>query len=319
MKAAVVNSFQSPPQYADFPAPVAGDGERLVHVTAAGLHPIVKSRASGQHYTATADFPFVAGLDGAGKLDDGTRVFFGMARPPFGAMAELSLAPDWMCLPLPEGVDDVTAAALCNPGMSGWAAMQRAGFAPGQSVLILGATGNAGRLAVQIARRRGAGHIIAAGRNPQALETLPALGADTVISLNQPQEQLQQALQREYLEHRFDVVLDYVWGAPAEAAIVAIAKAAAKSEAKRVRYVQIGGIAGATIPLPAAALRSTGLELLGSGFGSASMADLVKAVAALLQEAAQQPFVFQTTLMPLSDLAEAWAMKNSQSRIVLQP
>src|SRR5271154_3784574 len=217
MKAAVVHSFDSPPRYTSFADPVAAEGERLVTVTAAGLHPIVKALAKGTHYGSSGELPFVAGVDGVGKLEDGTRVYFGIARSPFGTFSERSLASSWMCLPLPDGVDDVTAAGIANPAMSSWAALTvRAKFVAGGSVLILGATGVAGQLAVQIAKRLGARRVIAAGRNPQALEKLKSLGADVVISLDQDQAALVAAYRAEIADAGIDVVLDYLWGNPAE-------------------------------------------------------------------------------------------------------
>ena len=171
MNAAVVHSFDAPPRYTTFADPVATDKEQLVTVTAAGLHPIVKALAKGTHYGSSGELPFIAGVDGVGKLEDGTRVYFGIARSPFGTFADRALAASWMCLPLPATVDDVTAAGIANPVMSSWAALTaRAKFAVGESVLILGATGVAGQLAVQVAKRLGARRIVAAGRNPRALE-----------------------------------------------------------------------------------------------------------------------------------------------------
>src|SRR5260370_10421847 len=185
MNAAVVSAFDRPPRYATFADPIAAEGEKLVTVSAAGLHPIVKALAKGTHYGSSGELPFIAGVDGVGKLEDGTRVFFGVARSPFGTFAERAIAASWMCLPLPEAIDDLTAAGIANPAMSSWAALTaRAKFVAGESVLILGATGVAGQLAVQVAKRLGARRIIAAGRNPQALEKLKTLGADAVISLD---------------------------------------------------------------------------------------------------------------------------------------
>src|SRR5712671_1226247 len=178
MYAAVVHAFDASPRYTMFADPVAGDGERLVTVSAAGLHPIVKALAKGAHYGSTGELPFIAGVDGVGKLEDGTRVYFGIARSPFGTFSERALAASWTCLPLPAAIDDVTAAGIANPAMSSWAALTaRAKFVAGESVLILGATGVAGQLAVQVAKRLGARRIIAAGRNPQVLQELSALGA----------------------------------------------------------------------------------------------------------------------------------------------
>src|SRR5580658_8724543 len=123
MNAAVVHAFDAPPRYTTFGEPVAGAGERLVTVTAAGLHPIVKALASGTHYGSTGELPFVPGADGVGRLGDGTRVYFGISRSPFGTFSERALAADWMCIPLPDGLDDVTAAGIANPAMSSWVAL----------------------------------------------------------------------------------------------------------------------------------------------------------------------------------------------------
>src|SRR6202453_2464784 len=191
MNAAVVSNFKVPPRYTTFADPVPAEGERRVTVSAAGLHPIVKSLANGTHYGSTGELPFIPGVDGVGRLDDGARVFFGVARPPYGTMAERGLAAGWMCIPVPDGLDDATAAGIANPAMSSWVALSaRAKFVAGESVLILGATGVAGQLAVQIAKRRGARRVVGAGRNPEALEKLKDLGADAVISLDQAQDAL---------------------------------------------------------------------------------------------------------------------------------
>ena len=153
MHAAVVRTFGQPPRCEEFPEPAAGEGEVIVQVRAAGLHPIVKALASGAHYGSSDALPLIPGVDGVGRLDDGTRVYFGMARPPYGTMAERTVVPRTMCLPLPDSLDDVTAAALVNPGMSAWLALTwRAQLARGETVLILGATGVSGQLAVQIAK-----------------------------------------------------------------------------------------------------------------------------------------------------------------------
>src|SRR5580704_1290834 len=173
MNAAVVRSYGVPPSYTTFEERVAGEGEVVVTATAAGLHPIVQGLASVTHYGSTGILPFVPGVDGVGRLPDGRRVYFGIVRPPFGSFAAQAVTGVSMCVQLPEGLPDEVAAGLANPGMSSWAALTaRAKFVAGESVLILGATGSAGRLAVQIAKRMGARRVVAAGRNPAALEKL---------------------------------------------------------------------------------------------------------------------------------------------------
>jgi NADPH2:quinone reductase len=320
MHAAVVRAFDAPPSYAEFADPIPEAGELAVTVTAAGLHPIVKSLANGTHYGSTGDLPFVPGVDGVGRLEDGTRVFFGGGHSPYGTMAERSLASKAICIPLPEGLDDTTAAGLANPAMSSWVALSaRAKFVAGESVLILGATGVAGQLAVQIAKRRGARRVVGAGRNPEALASLKTLGADTVISLEQEQDALVAAFRGEFAGEGVDVVLDYLWGQPAESALKAIAQKGLSKLAARVRFVQIGSSAGQTISLNAATLRSSGLELLGSGFGSASLDQIKAAIGEFFKTAAEEPFQFSVKTAPLSEVEALWNSPERGSRLVFQP
>jgi len=320
MNAAVVRSYDAPPSYTTFEDPVAGERELLVTVTAAGLHPIVKSLANGTHYGSTGVFPFVPGVDGVGRLEDGRRVYFGVVRPPFGSFAEKTVTGMSMCVQLPDGLPDEAAAGLANPGMSSWAALTaRAKFVAGESVLILGATGSAGRLAVQIAKRMGARRVIAAGRNPEALAKTKDLGADETISLELGRDELVAAFRKEIVGDGVDVVLDYLWGAPAEAVLAAIAQKGLSHAAPRIRFVQIGSSAGRTISLDGATLRSSGLELLGSGFGSASMKQLFAAITEMFQEAATKPFVNGVKLVALRDVEALWTSKEEGVRLVFQP
>ena len=320
MRAAVVSAFNAPPTYATFPDPIPAEGELPVTVTAAGLHQIVKSLANGTHYGSTGELPFVPGVDGVGRLDDGTRVFFGVARPPYGTFAERTLASSRMCFPLPAGLDDATAAGIANPGMSSWVALTaRAKFVAGESVLILGATGVAGQLAVQIAKRLGARRVIAAGRNPRALASLTSLGADAVISFDQHEDALTAAFRSEIAGEGVDVVLDYVWGQGAEGALKAIAQKGLSRTAPRVRFVQIGSSAGPIVSLHAAILRSSGLELLGSGFGSASLEQIKLAIGDFFKTAVAQPFQFNVKTAPLSEVEALWNSPEHGARLVFQP
>ncbi len=320
MRAAVVHAFDAPPRYTTFADPVAAEGELPVTVTAAGLHPIVKSLANGTHYGSTGELPFIPGVDGVGRLQDGSRVLFGVSRAPYGTFSERALAANWMCIPLPEGLDDATAAGIANPAMSSWVALTvRAKFVAGESVLILGATGVAGQLALQIAKRLGARRVIAAGRNPQALETLKDLGADAVISLDQEHDPLVTAFQREFTGEGVDVVLDYLWGLPAECALEAISQKGLHKAASRLRFVQIGASAGPTINLRAASLRSSGLEMLGSGFGSASLNQLRTAIEEFFKAAVTKPFQFKIRTAPLSEVELLWNSPEQGTRLVFQP
>lgn len=325
MNAVVVEAFDRPPRYTTFTDPVPSDNELLIEVTAAALHPIVRALAAGTHYGSTGALNFIPGVDGVGRLPDGTRVFFGRTQDLYGTFAERSITQSWLTLPLPDTVDDVTVAAMMNPGMSSWAALTaRTKFAAGESVLILGATGIAGLLAVQIARRLGASRVIAAGRNPEALAQAAALGADATVALEQdPQKNNQDTLIADFRHHlsesKIDIVLDYLWGSPAESLLAAISQKGLSHETRRIRYIQIGNSAGPNISLPAATLRSTALELLGSGFGSASLQEIMKAVGQFLAAAAESPFQIPTKAVPLRDIEAAWTTPDEGTRLVFTP
>jgi NADPH:quinone reductase-like Zn-dependent oxidoreductase len=319
MNAASVYSFDAPPRYGSFAEPAAGEGEVIVSVSAAGLHPLVRGLARGTHYGSSGSLPFVPGVDGVGRLQDGTRVFFMLPRSPFGSFAERTVVRGSLCLPLAEGLDDATAAGTANPGMSSWVALKvRARLAAGESVLILGATGSAGQLAIQIAKRMGAGRVIAAGRDPQE-PRLKELGADAVVSLNQERADLVAAYRREWAVSGVDVVLDYLWGQPAEILLEAIAQKGLQHAASRMRYVQIGSIAGETISVPGATLRSSKLELLGSGFGSASLPEILQSISEFLQESARQPFQARIETAPLHDVEAIWGQTDQSARVVFRP
>src|SRR6266851_3126258 len=187
MKAAVLHTLGKLPRFEEFPEPTPEKGEVIVQVKAASLNNISKARASGSHYDSYSQLPAVCGVDGVGLLDDGTRVYCGGCRPPYGMMAERTVVSRSWCVPIPDGVDDLTAAALPNAALSSWLPLAfRAQIQTGETVLVLGATGVSGKLAVQIARHLGAGRVVAAGRNEQILQTLASLGADATIALDQP-------------------------------------------------------------------------------------------------------------------------------------
>ena len=197
MKAAVIHSFDRSPCFESFAQPTTQDGEVLVQVRVAALHPVVRAMANGTHYGSSSQIPSIVGLDGAGRLQDGTRVYFGALRKPFGSMAEFSVALKSFCVPIPHELDDETAAAIMNPGMSSWLALKlRARLIAGETVLVLGATGAAGQLAIPLAKILGARRVVAVGRNEEALKRLPELGADETISLLQADEDLIAAFRR---------------------------------------------------------------------------------------------------------------------------
>src|ERR1017187_3180837 len=185
MKAAVVSSFGAAPRYEEFPSPTAaGDDGTVVDVIAAGLHPRVRSQANGSHYTSTGELPLVPGIDGVGRGADGLLRYFILPDTTMGAMAEQTVIDPRRSIVLPEDSDPIAVAAAMNPAMSSWVALhQRVPFQAGQNVLVLGATGNAGRMAVQIARLLGADQVITAGQSRDRLAGLGALGATATVLL----------------------------------------------------------------------------------------------------------------------------------------
>lgn len=311
MKAAIIPAAGQRPIYGDFHEPAASEGMELIQVSAAALSPFSKSRSSGSHYSSKGGFPSVAGADGVGRTALGPRVYFALPEAPYGALAETSLVRAAQCVVIPDGLDDVTAAALANPGMSAWAALvERAALQPGETVLINGATGTAGTLAVQIAKYLGAGRVIATGRNQTELQQLLRLGADAVIPFTlgdaraRGAEEYEQALSTAFAGG-IHVVLDYLWGESAKTIIAAIARSV--EDGVPVRFVQVGGASGEeNIQLPSAALRSSAIQLMGSGVKSVPLPRLLNAIRHVFEAAVPAKLQIAIKTMPLSAIEEAW-------------
>jgi len=319
MKAAVLRELAKPPRFEEFAEPTAGKDEAMVRVRAASLKAIDRQLASGSHYASPRELPVICGTDGVGELEDGTRVFFGGPRRPYGAMAERTVAPRTFCFPVPAEIDDDTAAALPNPGVSAWLSLtHRAKLAAGETVLILGATGVTGKLAVQIAKLLGAKRVIGAGRNERALGKLRELGVGATIQLNQPGNSLKDAFAREAGEAGFDVIIDYVWGRPTETLLAAITKPEFAMVMKETRLVQVGESAGPTIALPAAVLRSTALTILGTA-GMPPREVLADAMQQVMTRAARGELRIDTERIALADIESAWVRPESGRRIVVIP
>jgi len=318
VKAAVLRTLGKPPRFEDFPDPHPNPGEAKVRVKAASLKNIDKALAKGSHYDSHSELPVVCGIDGVGILDDGTRVFCGGARPPYGMMAEQTVVSRMRCLPIPDGVDDVTAAALPNPALSSWLPLVwRAQLKPGETVLILGATGVAGKLGIQIAKHLGAKRVVAAGRNEQVLKTLPDLGADAIINLDQPDPQLTADFTREAKHGHFDIILDYLWGHPTEVLLAALTGHDLNAESSRIRLVEIGEMAGPTISLSASALRSSGIELYGSGGGSIPHTAIFETFPQLWALAASGTLRIDTEPVALADIERVWQRHDQGGRRVV--
>lgn len=304
MRAAVLTSYGTP-SFGDFPDP---EGDDVVDVLAAGLNGVDVLIASGRHYFSPTELPVVCGIDGVGRTGDGRRVYFSRPPAPYGSMAERAPVVAAAVLPVPDGVSDVVAAALGNAGMAAWMPLADSGrLAAGETVLVLGATGVVGRLAVQAARLLGAGTVIAAGRDADRLAGLRALGADRTVALGQ--DDLAGALRE---AGGVDVIVDYLWGQPAATALT--------TGKPGVRLVHVGDRAGAEAPVPGALLRSLGATITGFLPVWSGPAAMATAYRRLGEAAAAGHLDVPTEAVPLADVAAAWARyPGTRHKLVLVP
>lgn len=317
MRAAVVSAHDRPPRCEEVDEPVAsGSDEVVVEVLAAALSRRVLSQADGSHYTSTGVLPLVPGVDGVGRCPDGTTRYFVLPETGLGSMAERTVVDLRRSVVLPDGADPVLAAAAMNPAMSSWIALRRrTAFAAGQKVLVLGATGSAGRVAVQVARLLGASRVVAVGRDADKLARLTALGADVTVDLSAPGATDALAAAGSDV----DVVLDYLWGRPAADTLRAVVPARLDDD-QPLTWVQIGSVAGTESPVPSAALRATRLAIVGSGQGSVSPRAIVAELGDLAVEVSRGRFAVEPRTVPLGEVDRAWAaFPTTTERLVVVP
>jgi NADPH:quinone reductase-like Zn-dependent oxidoreductase len=322
MKAAVLYGKGGTLQYADFPEPVPqNDQEILVSVKAVALKHFDKSRATGMHYSTETNKQDakIPGGDGVFLLPDGTRAY---AIGTSGMMAEKATVEKDRIVPLPAGLDDITAAALPNAIFGSAMALRfRAGIERGDTVLVNGATGVTGRVAVQIARYYGAGRIIATGRNSQSLQELLTLGADEILSTQQTDDVFTAQLRQMHRITPINVIIDYLWGHTAELILASIKGDGSFSQ--RTRFVSVGAVTGDLVQLSAANLRSVDLQLSGSGLGSWTRRQIGILFSEILPEmfllAADGKLKIGTMPVALRDIEKLWEadVPNGQ-RLVIQ-
>src|SRR5271157_2129558 len=322
MKAAVIQNFGEIPQCEEFPDPVVeSDDEVLVNVKAVALENAIRVVASGTHYASRQmmpQLPAIIGFSGIGELD-GQLISIRGIRPPYGSIAEWAIVTKATAIPISEGIDAVIAAAIPPPAMTSLLPLKTtAKIEPGNAVLVNGATGVAGKLAVQIAKLLGAGRVIGTGRDDEALSQLTGLGADSTIDLKQPDDQLAAELQNE-AEQGVDIILDYLWGHPSEIILKSLTPQTFSFARRRIRYIEIGGMAGPTISLSADALIDSGIELYGTGAGITPE---------IITEGTNQVWDFikndqlhiEIEKVPLKDIEEAWKRTDLHgTRIVIVP
>jgi NADPH:quinone reductase-like Zn-dependent oxidoreductase len=308
MHAAVITSFDSPPVYREHPEPVAtGEHEMVVDVLAAGLHHLTRAKADGSHYSGTGALPIVPGVDAVVRDPRGELRYAALDDTSLGTFADRTVIDVRRSIPLPDGADPVRIAAGMNPAMSSWVALRRRiDFKPGQRVLVLGATGSAGRTAIRIAKLFGAAQVIAAGRDTTRLAALTALGADETITF----DRIDRAADA-------DVVLDYVWGEPSARAMLPLLTARADRRAP-LTWIQIGSIAGEHAAVPSVALRAARLQIIGSGIGSITPRDFMAELPELAVALADGTVEVPARAVPLADINREWDAATAD-RVVFVP
>jgi NADPH2:quinone reductase len=297
VRAAILEAFGEAPRCGDFEAPGPAAGHVVVEVAAAAIHHLDLHKATGTFYMGPPPLPSVVGSDGVGRLPDGRRVYFDASAAPYGSMAERTLVPESAAFDVAEGVDDATAAALGNTGLGAWLALAwRSGLQAGETVLVLGATGACGSVAVQAAKLLGAGRVVAAARASERLERLLERGADAIVELD-AHDDLAPAL-RDAAGGEVHVTVDTLWGAPALAAMQVAARFG--------RHVEVGNLAGPAIELEAPAIRSVSLDLRGFSVAHPPPEVRAEGFLRLTEHAARGDLVVDLESSPLEDVQTAW-------------
>lgn len=309
MKAAVLIQLGSSPVYVDFPDPIPQNDEQiLIDIEAAALKNIDKLRTKAGNYVSYSELPAIVGSDGVGILEDGTRIY---AQGITGMMAEKALVSKNRYTILPEEIDIAIAAALPNALFGSAMALQyRAKFKSGDVVIINGATGVTGQVAVQLAKHFGASKIIVTGRNEKTLQKLKILGADEIIFLKHDETYIIQVIKEIHRQTPIDVVIDYLWGRPVELIIQAIQVEGEKINPRKVKIVTVGDMAGQNIALNSGDLRSADIELIGSGLGTYSPKDLMEFSTKILPDmfalAAKGKLKIEIQKEKLENIETAW-------------
>jgi NADPH:quinone reductase-like Zn-dependent oxidoreductase len=311
MRAAVLHRHGEPPRADEFDEPREGNGHLVADVAAAGLNHLDILKASGGFYTGPPPLPSVVGSDGVGRLADGRRVFFDATEAPHGAMAERTLVDPDVLFDIPEGVPDELAAALGNSGLVAWLALEwRAALEEGETVLVLGASGALGNVAVQVAKLMGAGRVVAAARPGERLERMRDRGADELVDLeaDDAAERLKDAA-----GDGADVIVDPLWGPPALAAMGAAARGA--------RHVQLGHIVAPDLDLPAMAVRSKMLDLMGLAIFQVPIDVRRDAYRRLTEHAARGDIEVDLETVPLDEVEDAWQRQQDgpDAKLVVVP
>ena len=323
MPAAVIRTYAAPPDHLLWPMPRRGPGQALVQVTAAPISPLDVLCASGTSYFGAPRLPYIPGVQGVGivmesdVLAPGQRVWFtcdaGM-KPGDGSMAQHCVIDESSALVLPDGVEDDLAAALGLSAIAAWMALTwRGHLQPGEQVLVLGASGAVGQVAVQAAKLLGAGRVIAASRDEAARTRAFTHGADAVVDLTGDDVDVISRRIATACDGPLHLVIDPVWGLPAEAAVRVLSAEG--------RLVNIGAAAGPTARLESAILRSRLHTILGYTNNALTHEQKAQALTAILAHAAAGRCTVERETVPLAHVAEAWQRQAAFARrkLILVP
>jgi len=299
MRAAILREYDATPELGSFDDPEAAAGRVVADVVAAGLNPVDLRKASGVFpLMPKPPLPSVAGWEGVARLEDGSRAYFVDPPPPYGALAERTLLDPSATYPVPEGVDDGVAVALGIAGLAGWLALTwSAKLREGETVLVLGATGTVGQVAVQAAKLLGASRVVAAGRSAAGLERAAALGADATVSLTDAGDALADAF-RDAAGGGLDVIVDPLWGEPGLAAMEAANRFA--------RHVALGQSADMHAQVSVATVRNTPLTIVGHTNYAIPVEDQRAAYEQMTAHAAAGSLTADYERVALDDVADAW-------------
>ena len=325
MRAAVVYEAGAAPVCAEFPEPEVTKGRAAVELVGAGVHQVVRSRVAGRHYSVAGAWPAVPGVDAVARTPDGRLVYTGFVDPPWGTMAERMAVPAQFGIELPPGADPLAVAAGMNPGSASWLPLSKRHDQVGErglgTVLVLGATGMSGSIAVDNAYALGATAVVAVGRNTAKLEDLAArAGAERdlrTVALTGDPETDTAGIVAALDGQPPTTVIDFCWGPVAEATFQALGHPDLDIEGYDVSYVQIGTMAGPDATVPGALLRSRNLTLSGSGLGSTPVAEILTRLPGFLEQVAAGTVHIPYTAYPLSRVAEAWSADDGTRAVVV--
>jgi NADPH2:quinone reductase len=297
MRAAVLRARGEPPELGEFPDPEPDGEHPVLDVLVAGLNPIDLTIAAGKVPAREREHPSVPGTEGVGELD-GRRYYFDTPVPPYGSIAERAPVERESLIELPEDLDPGLAVSLGVAGFAAWLALTwRGELQPGEDVLVLGASGVVGQIAVQAARLLGAGKVVAAARDEASLERARhELGADAVVQLG-GEGDLTEHL-REAVGGGYDVVVDPLWGEPAVAALAALNRDG--------RLVAVGNSAGETATIPGRDFRNRLGRIVGHTNFHASRQLKREAYGAMASHAAAGEIAVPVKERPLEEVAAAW-------------